>query len=190
MSTNGVEKPNRSSGKKKEPKTPKSAPRVKVNPKLAILQDVIALMGEAQINEVHFEQAGVKIHLRKGFGPSMETGMVPTLMPAASLTVSSPQSGNAPAAQGSPAVVVESNDKTIKVNAPMVGTLYHAPAPDAKPFITEGGRVEVGQVFCIIEAMKLMNEIKSEVSGKIVKILVANGQAVEFGQPILVVDPS
>lgn len=187
MSTNGVEKPSRSSGKKKDPKTPKPTPRVKVNPKLAILQDVIALMGEAQINEVHFEQAGVKIHLRKGFGSPMESGMVPTMMPPASLMVSTPQSGNVPVA---PAAVPVSNDKTIKVNAPMVGTLYHAPAPDAKPFITEGGRVEVGQVFCIIEAMKLMNEIKSEVSGKIVKILVANGQAVEFGQPILVVDPS
>jgi acetyl-CoA carboxylase biotin carboxyl carrier protein len=82
------------------------------------------------------------------------------------------------------------DDKNMTVGAPMVGTFYRSPAPEAKPFIQEGGRIEVGQVFCIIEAMKLMNEIKSEVSGKIIKILVPNGQAVEFGQPILVVDPS
>jgi len=120
----------------------------------------------------------------------MELGMVPTMMSNAPVTGGALQGGNTPAMQPAPAAAPASNDKTIKVTAPMVGTLYHAPAPDAKPFIQEGGRVEVGQVFCIIEAMKLMNEIKSEVSGKIVKILVANGQAVEFGQPILVVDPS
>jgi acetyl-CoA carboxylase biotin carboxyl carrier protein len=119
----------------------------------------------------------------------MEGGMPPTMMSAAPVMMNAPQQGGSVAAPAIPAAPAD-NDKTLKVNAPMVGTFYRSPAPDAKAFIQEGVRIEVGQVFCIIEAMKLMNEIKSEVSGKIVKILVANGQAVEFGQPILVVDPS
>ena len=70
----------------------------------------------------------------------------------------------------------------------MVGTFYRTPAPDASPFVEEGDEIEKGQVICIIEAMKLMNEIKAEVSGRIKKILVENGQAVEFNQPIFVVE--
>jgi acetyl-CoA carboxylase biotin carboxyl carrier protein len=75
-------------------------------------------------------------------------------------------------------------------NSPMVGTFYRSSSPDAKPFIEEGDKIEVGQVYCIIEAMKLMNEVKAEVAGKVSKILVQNGQAVEFNQPLIVIDPS
>jgi len=185
MSSNASEKAQTGKGKAK--KAPVVAPRLKVSPKLAILQDVIALMGEAQINEVLFEQGGVKIHLRKGLAAPMEGALMPTMMAPAPVMAAAPQV--APALASSPAAPVAS-EKGVKINAPMVGTFYRAPAPDAKPFVQEGARIEVGQVFCIIEAMKLMNEIKSEVSGKIVKILASNGQAVEFGQPLLVVDPS
>ena len=72
----------------------------------------------------------------------------------------------------------------------MVGTFYRSPSPDSKPFIEEGDKVAVGQVYCIIEAMKLMNEVKAEVGGKVVKIVAQNGQAVEFNQPLIVIDPS
>ena len=71
----------------------------------------------------------------------------------------------------------------------MVGTFYRAPAPDAAPFIDVGDHLEKGQVICIIEAMKLMNEVKSEVSGKVVKVLVENGEPVEFGQPLFLIEP-
>jgi oxaloacetate decarboxylase alpha subunit len=161
-----------------------------VNPKLNLLQDVISLMNEAQINEILFEQAGVKIHLRKGYGPPLEVslGAAPpaSVRPAAAQAPSTAFLGSPTPADGTPPI----NDGTLTVTSPMVGTFYRASAPDAKSFIQEGAHMDVGQVFCIIEAMKLMNEIKSEVSGKIVKVLVANGQAVEFGQPLLVVDPS
>ena len=76
----------------------------------------------------------------------------------------------------------------ITVNAPMVGTFYVAPAPDAEPYVKVGDRVQVGQPLCIIEAMKLMNEIEAEVSGKIVKVLVSNAQPVEYGQPLFVIE--
>ncbi len=77
----------------------------------------------------------------------------------------------------------------VKVEAPMVGTFYRAPAPDAAPFVGEGDSVKEGQVLCIIEAMKLMNEIECRVAGRIVKVLVDNGQPVEFGQPLFLVEP-
>ncbi len=77
----------------------------------------------------------------------------------------------------------------VKIKAPMVGTFYRAPAPDAEPYVREGDTIEVGQILCIIEAMKLMNEIKSEVAGVIEKILVENAQPVEYGQVLFLVRP-
>ena len=88
------------------------------------------------------------------------------------------------------APVAPTADKGSTQNSPMVGTFYRASSPDSKVFIEEGDKVEVGQVYCIIEAMKLMNEVKAEVAGKVTKILVQNGQAVEFNQPLIVIDPS
>ena len=76
------------------------------------------------------------------------------------------------------------------INSPMVGTFYKAPSPESPAFVKEGDIIKEGQTVCIIEAMKLMNELKSEVKGKITKILVENGQAVEFGQPLFVVEPA
>ncbi len=77
----------------------------------------------------------------------------------------------------------------VTIEAPMVGTFYHAPSPTAEPYVKEGDTVKEGQVLCIIEAMKLMNEIESKVSGRISKILVENSQPVEFGQPLFLVEP-
>jgi oxaloacetate decarboxylase alpha subunit len=185
MTTN----PEKIEGPKPEKKKRSAVPSVKklkVNPKLSIVQDVIELMNEAQINELHFEQSGVKIHLRKGPGGPF---MVET--PAVSITSSPVASNPGPVSIPSadvPASVPVNNH--ITVSSPMVGTFYRSPAPDAKPFIEEGDKVEVGQVYCIIEAMKLMNEVKAEVAGKVVKIIAQNGQAVEFNQPLIVVDPS
>jgi acetyl-CoA carboxylase biotin carboxyl carrier protein len=169
----------------KKKKASANSGKVKVNPKLALVQDAIKLMDEAQITELSFEQGDVKIHLRRGAGPAFETfaqaPVVRTVAPVVN------------AASPAPAATVDTpvaTDNTVTVNAPMVGTFYRASGPDAKPFVEEGGKIEVGQVYCIVEAMKMMNEVKSEVKGKVVKILAANGQAVEFGQPLLVVDPS
>ncbi len=94
----------------------------------------------------------------------------------------------APAATEVAAPVESSN--TIEIKAPMVGTFYRSPAPDAQPYIKEGDVISQGKVLCIIEAMKLMNEIEAEVSGKIVKILVENAQPVEYNQPLFLVEPS
>ncbi len=173
----------------KKKKSSGSSKRIKVNPKLTIVQDVIQLMNEAQVNELHFEQGGVKIHLRKGNGPSFETfkvdGTGATGQPSETNTALDQQ---LPGQAGSPQA--QKTDSTMTIKSPMVGTFYRSSAPEAKAFIEEGDKIEVGQVYCIIEAMKLMNEVKAEMAGKVVKILAQNGQAVEFNQPLINIDPS
>jgi acetyl-CoA carboxylase biotin carboxyl carrier protein len=89
---------------------------------------------------------------------------------------------------GNPRTGVET-ESTVAITSPMVGTFYRAPAPDADPYVESGDSVDVGQTVCIVEAMKLMNEIESEVRGRIVQILVENAQPVEFGQKLFLLEP-
>ncbi len=91
-------------------------------------------------------------------------------------------------ASSAPAAETASEDQYYKITAPMVGTFYAAPSPGAPAFVQEGQAISKGQTVCIIEAMKLMNELEAEVSGKVVRILVENGKPVEFGQPLMLVD--
>src|SRR5208283_22023 len=95
----------------------------------------------------------------------------------------------APAAPAAAAPATDQNKMTKDIKSPMVGTFYRAPSPEAEPFVEVGQTVEIGQVVCIVEAMKLMNEIKSEVRGKITEVAVQNAEPVEFGQTLFVVDP-
>jgi len=103
-----------------------------------------------------------------------------------------PASPGAPTEIAAPAPVVDSAAaaKLITIEAPMVGTFYRASSPTAEPYVREGDVAKEGQILCIIEAMKLMNEIESKASGRIVKILVENGQPVEYGQPLVLIDPA
>jgi acetyl-CoA carboxylase biotin carboxyl carrier protein len=179
--SNTTEKNEGSKPEKKKKAEAGAAKKSKVSAKLSIVQDVITLMDESDISEISFEQGDVKVHLRRG-PAAYGAPMMPMPMMAAP---AAPAAGAAPAA--APAPKAEAGNT---INSPMVGTFYRASSPDAKPFIEEGDKITVGQVFCIIEAMKLMNEVKAEVSGKVVKILVQNGQAVEYNQPLIVVEPS
>ena len=97
--------------------------------------------------------------------------------------------GAVPAAMPAPTVEPAVAAHLVKVEAPMVGTFYRASAPEAAPYVQEGDVVKDGQVLCIIEAMKLMNEIEAKVAGRVARILVDNGQPVEFGQPLFLIDP-
>lgn len=142
------------------------------------LKELIELMDEYGLMEVEVERQGMKIKLRRGgSGSPMMIESAPAAIPMTA----------APAAAKADPPPAETGTL---VKSPMVGTFYRAPAPDADPFVSVGQQVEVGQVLCIIEAMKLMNEIKSEVKGKILKIPVENAQPVEFGQPIFIVEPA
>ena len=141
------------------------------------LKELIALMNENQLAEVELEREGMKVRLRKaGEGP-MGAGMVVERVSSHPAAV--PASPPPPAAPAKPA--------GLEIKSPMVGTFYRAPAPESPPFVEVGQTIEVGQVLCIVEAMKLMNEIKSEVRGKLLQIPVENAQPIEFGQVLFVV---
>ena len=146
------------------------------------LKDLIALMNENQLAELEVEREGMKIRLRKS--GSAEEGVVIERLPAAR--------SSAPAHAAGPVPVpdVPSKPAGTEIKSPMVGTFYRAPAPDAAPFVEVGQQISVGQVLCIVEAMKLMNEIKSEIKGKILQIPIENAQPVEFGQVLFVVEPA
>ncbi len=135
------------------------------------------LLRDYGLTEVEVEREGVRVRLRRE--------------PAAPAAPSAGSAVVAPAA-ASPAVSAEpaaSEAHLLTIEAPMVGTFYRAPSPDAQPFVRDGDRVKKGQVVCIIEAMKLMNEIESKVAGRVVKVLVENAQPVEYGQPLFLVEP-
>jgi acetyl-CoA carboxylase biotin carboxyl carrier protein len=143
------------------------------------IEEVISLMEKHELAEITVEEEGVKIHLKK-----IHTGEVERTIQVHSPAVTHVKEAvPAPLAKREMANVVE-------IKAPMVGTFYRTPSPDAKPFVDIGGLVAEGDVLCIIEAMKLMNEIKSEVKGKIVDVLVENGDPVEFGQVLFLVEPA
>ena len=144
------------------------------------IKEMINLMNENGLTEFELEKQGLKIRLKKGPEGRIES----TIEQVAPKAVPSlPQQGIA----GEPALL---KAKTVEIKSPMVGTFYKSPSPDAPPFVNVGDHVGVDQVVCIIEAMKLMNEIKSEVKGKIVAVLIENAEPVEFGQALFLVETS
>ena len=102
----------------------------------------------------------------------------------------SPSAAPSTTAMPEPVVIVERAGNMVTVEAPMVGTFYRASAPTAEPYVREGDVIKEGQIVCVIEAMKLMNEIEAKVAGRVAKILVENGHAVEYGQPLFLIEPS
>lgn len=158
------------------------------NVNLSELKELIKVLDQTDITEIDLESDGVKVSIRKGGKvsatlaknaavPVVETQ--PVEVPGSTETVPAPVA--APAAAAQPA------EDLFAVTAPMVGTFYRSPAPDADPFVKVGQTLEVGQTLCIIEAMKLMNEIEAEVAGEIVEVLVENGQPVEYGQKLFLI---
>jgi acetyl-CoA carboxylase biotin carboxyl carrier protein len=154
---------------------------------LKSLKKIITIMNRAKITELDIEQDGMKIHLRKGPGPG-EIAAAP-LMPVVPAVAPMPVAAPAPApAAPAAAPAADAEDNLHTIASPMVGTFYRSPGPDAKPYVDVGAEVDENQVVCIVEAMKLMNEIKADVKGVIRKILVENAQAVEYGQPLFLVE--
>jgi len=152
------------------------------------IKEMINLMNENSLTELEVEKDGTKIRLKKS-----NSGEI-TVHEAAPKMVFAPSqppsyilnnsAGKESAPEKSP------SGKTAEIKAPMVGTFYRAPSPESPAFVEINDTIEVGQVVCIIEAMKLMNEIKSEIKGKIVDILVDNAEPVEFGQPLFLIEPA
>jgi len=141
------------------------------------IDQVVELAVRHNLAELEVEAAGTRIRIVREHAPAASGPRVEAA-PATATPLQQP----APES-------VESTAHLLTVEAPMVGTFYRAPKPDAPPFVTEGDVVKEGQVICIVEAMKLMNEIESKVAGRIAKVVVENGQPVEFGQALFLVEP-
>jgi oxaloacetate decarboxylase alpha subunit len=154
--------------------------------KLNEIKEIIKMLEDSDIAEFILENEGVKLTLRKkvAFSPLPVGGQ------SISPPTSSPVSLSLPEVPLLTPVTSTDAEDTITIVAPMVGTFYRSPAPDAAPYVNVGDIVEVGQPLCIIEAMKLMNEIESEANGRVVRILVENAQPVEYGQPLFVIEPA
>jgi oxaloacetate decarboxylase alpha subunit len=143
------------------------------------IQELIELMNQNSLTEIEIEQEGVKVKLSKRAQGVIEQIVAPAPSPAA-----------AGMPQEKTAATVAAGKTLQEITAPMVGTFYRAPAPDAKPYAEVGDMVQKGDVVCIIEAMKLMNEVKAEISGRIVEIPVENAEPVEYGQALFLVEPA
>ena len=156
------------------------------------IQNLIKFVAKSGASEVKLEMDDIKITIKTGSEQSDTTivHQVPaTQMPQITQAAMQPAATEAPAPVSTPAATSE-DSKYITIKSPIIGTFYRKPAPDKPLFVEVGQTISEGDVLCVIEAMKLFNEIESEVSGKIVKILVDDASPVEFDQPLFLVDPS
>ncbi|MFB2875466.1 acetyl-CoA carboxylase biotin carboxyl carrier protein [Floridanema aerugineum] len=169
------------------------------------LRELLTVFSQTDIAELTLKSADFELTMRKSIGisvsqvsgPSNQVLASPQMMPAVTSGVPSPSkempnggvSESVSATPASPAASVPVDAKWVTVNSPMVGTFYRSPAPGEAAFVEVGDRIRTGQTVCIIEAMKLMNEIEAEVSGQVMQILVENGEPVEYGQPLIRINP-
>ena len=144
------------------------------------IEELVEILSQENLTEIEVERKDVRIRIRRE-GSSFSS---PNLGPSVLLSdtgTSSELDVETPLGESS---------RFLTVTSPIVGTFYRAPSPDADPYVEEGDLVKRGQVICIVEAMKLMNEIESETDGRVVKILIESGAAVEYGQPLYLIDPT
>ncbi len=152
------------------------------------IQDLIKFVAKSGVNEVSIEEEDFKITIKTNQAPTYVTATVPAAAPLPAATAAPVATASeSPKQQAAPKAEDTSNYVTIK--SPMIGTFYRSASPDKPAFVNVGDDIAAGKVVCIVEAMKLFNEIESEVSGKIVKILVDDAQPVEYDQPLFLVEP-
>jgi len=147
---------------------------------LAHIQELIDLLKRNNLTELEVEREGLRIHLRYETSGRVAAAVAADIVPAGPHALAESATIPLPA---------ETAGK-VTITSPIVGTFYRSPSPDADPYVEEGDLVKKGQVLCIVEAMKLMNEIESEVDGRIVKILAESTKPVEYGQPLFLIDPT
>jgi acetyl-CoA carboxylase biotin carboxyl carrier protein len=154
------------------------------------LKELIEFLIEKDIAEFELERGDVKVRIKRG-GEHAHAHVEPRFfsVPAAPSAAADAGAVPATATPATPAAETAPEEELHVVKSPIVGTFYEAPSPGAPPFVKVGDTVEVGQVLCIVEAMKLLNEIESDVAGEIVKKLAANGQPIEYGQELFAIRP-
>tara|TARA_Y100001958_G_C21234111_1_gene560248 strand:+ start:1801 stop:2262 length:462 start_codon:yes stop_codon:yes gene_type:complete len=152
--------------------------------KIKEIQEIINFIKKSDLDDVSIETENIKIRVKKNNGnfiateqPKVVKTEIKQQTPVIENKVSEEKKENTP-------------NNNIIIKSPMIGTFYRSPNPESDPFVSEGDSIKVGQTICIVEAMKLFNDIESEVSGKIVKILVDDNSPIEFDQPLFEVDPS
>ena len=148
------------------------------------IQDLIKFVHKSGVNEVSIEENDFKITIKTNQAPTVVTASIPA---AAPLAATPAPVAAAPAPAAAPAV--SESDNYITIKSPMIGTFYRSASPDKPSFVNVGDEIKAGQVLCVVEAMKLFNEIEAEISGRIVKVLVDNASPIEFDQPLFVVEP-
>jgi len=159
------------------------------------IQNLIKFVAKSGASEVRLETDDIKITIKTGSdeGKTTYIQQIPAMAPQAQIPVQQPAAAAAPApaaAQTQEAAPADAESKYVTIKSPIIGTFFRKPAPDKPVFVEVGDTIKEGDVLCIIEAMKLFNEIESEVSGKIVKVLVDDSSPVEFDQPLFLIDPS
>jgi len=145
------------------------------------LKTLIDLVSESNVSELEITEAEGKVRIVKGGGAGSQVMSVPVMHPAM------PAQASAAAPALAPAAPVEAPSGHV-VKSPMVGTFYRSASPGAKPFVEVGAQIKEGETVCIVEAMKILNEIEADKAGTITKILCENGQAVEYGQPLFIIE--
>jgi acetyl-CoA carboxylase biotin carboxyl carrier protein len=178
--------------KRKKPSKP-SGSTASVSPELEQIEQLLRAMNEHNLEEFEYARGDFRIRLKK---PSVGTSMVQRAMHPPEIIVAGAQGGGGNEAAGAGGAAADAVAETRAaedlhlVKSPIVGTFYGSPSPGAEPFVKVGVYVETGQTLCIVEAMKLMNEIESDVSGEVLRIFAENGQPVEYGQPLFGIRPS
>lgn len=158
--------------------------------KIQEIREIIKLVDASSVDEFVYEVEGAKLKVKKnGVAVEAPVAAPKAVAPAAAPAVAAPKAEEAPKAVAAPAAKVEvaADEDLHKVTSPMVGTFYAAPSPDASAYVQVGDKVGNESIVCIVEAMKLFNEIEAEIEGEIVEILVKDGELVEFGQPLFLV---
>lgn len=171
-----------------------SAESSKADMKTSEIRDLIDFIAKSGLNEVNIETKELKLHVKREpdqkifkSSPGATTQAMPLPVASAAEQVIQQVAASAPPAKAAATEV--SGKKTVEIKSPMIGTFYRSSSPDTPPFISVGDKVTKGQTVCIIEAMKLFNEIESEVSGTVVKVMVENATPVEYDQVLFVVEP-
>jgi acetyl-CoA carboxylase biotin carboxyl carrier protein len=159
------------------------------NPEIGQIEQLLRFMSEHNLEEFEYSRGDLRIRLRK---PSANV-VIAAPRPSAEIIV--PSAVNAPetesrSGEAAPSADVRGGEDLHLINSPIVGTFYASPSPGAEAFVKVGSHVDKGQTLCIVEAMKLMNEIESEISGEVLRIFAENGQPVEYGQPLFGIRPS
>lgn len=174
--------------KRKKPAKASGSPSF-ANPEIGQIEQLLRFMSEHNLEEFEYSRGDLRIRLKKP-GTNVVYAAAPAARPAAEIIVPSAVEVPKPESGGGESAESRGGEDLFLVKSPIVGTFYACPSPGTETFVKVGAHVDAGQTLCIVEAMKLMNEIESEVSGEVLRIFAENGQPVEYGQPLFGIRPS